>query len=72
MQQDRDTYSRTLWLCRGCRYGLIRAAGVVLSETEWGGNGMVGRGCDGLKRPGEETGVLLAVRWGNGEGGRML
>ena len=66
------TYSRTLWLWSGCRYGLTSAAGVVVSDADWVGKVMAGRGRDGLKRPGDDTGVLLAVRWGTCEGGRML
>lgn len=37
-------------------------AGVVFSEFEWEeGSDMAARGLAGLKSPGEETGVLLAV-----------
>ena len=40
----------------------------MASEAGWEENDMLSRGCDGLKSPGDETGVLLAVR----DGGMML
>lgn len=65
MVGDGDTHSRTLWVCRGCRKGLCWTAGVVFSEAGCDeGRDMVARGLAGLNRPGEETGVLLAVRAG--------
>jgi hypothetical protein len=65
-----STHSRTLWLCRGCRYGLFvlgAPVGVVPSDTE--GKVMAGRALVvvGLKSPGDEIGVLLAVRRGAGD-----
>jgi len=56
-----STYSRTVWVCNGCRYGLLMAAGVVPSDAGWGGSDIFARGLVGLKRPGDEAGVLLAV-----------
>ena len=66
------TYSRTLWLWSGCKNGLARTAGVALSEAGGDGKVIAGRGRDGLKRPGDDTGVLFAVRCGTCEGGIML
>ena len=57
-----ETYSRTLWPCSGCKYGLFRLPGVAVSEPGWDGNSTLGRGRLGLKSPGDDTGVLLAVR----------
>jgi hypothetical protein len=55
------TYSRTLWCCRGCSKGLpAPGPGVEPSETD--GANMLGRVLGGLKGPGEEAGVVLAVR----------
>ncbi len=58
------TYSRTLCICRGCKYGLFAALGVVPSEKGCWGRVMLARGLEGLKSPGEDMGVLLAVRCG--------
>lgn len=57
----RSTYSLTLWLCNGCKKGLLaEAVGVAPSEEE-GKKGMLERGFVGLNKPGDETGVLSAV-----------
>ncbi len=37
---------------------------MAASEAGWEGNDMLGAELAGLKRPGDETGVLLAVRGG--------
>lgn len=54
-----DAYSRTLCICNGCNRGLwVYPGGVLFSETD------VTRFCreaEGLKSPGEDMGVLLAV-----------
>ena len=67
------TYSLTLWFCRGCNSGLfIAKAGVVPSEE---GKDMLRRVLEGLKGPGEEAGVVFAVRrgsWAGPSGGRLL
>ncbi len=62
-QRDETTYSLTLCVCKGCKKGPpAGGAGVLLSDMEeaW----RIWREGVGLKRPGEETGVLLAVRKG--------
>lgn len=38
-------------------------AGVEASEAGWTVKEVVARALEGLKRPGEETGVLLEVLW---------
>lgn len=77
VQDIGGTYSLTLCVCRGCRNGLCCAAGVAFSEADCeDGSDMVVRGFEGLKSPGDEIGVLLAVlEWiwaAEGGGGRML
>lgn len=53
------TYSLTL-CCKGCKKGPApRGAGVLLSEMDVVGRWF--REGEGLKRPGEDSGVLLAV-----------
>lgn len=65
------THSRTLCICSGCKKGLpIKVDGVLLSETEVVGNARFCREPEGLKSPGEDMGVLLAVLRGmDAEGG---
>jgi hypothetical protein len=48
--------------------------GVFVSEPEWIGRVKPGRGLDGLNKPGDDIGVLFAVRGGNEleEGGIMV
>ncbi len=56
-----DTYSRTLWAWSGGKKGLlVDGGGAAASEGVWEAKGMLGRELEGLKRPGDETGVLLA------------
>jgi hypothetical protein len=52
----------------------LEPPGVAVSEPGCDDESMLGRGRTGLKSPGEDTGVLLAVRDGicEGGGGRML
>ncbi len=47
---------------------------MAVSEPGWEEKDKLGRGRVGLKSPGDDTGVLLAVRCGicDGGGGRML
>jgi len=54
--------------CNGCKKGLFTPC-VAVSEPGCDGNDMFGRGRLGLKRPGEDSGVLLAVRCGICDGG---
>ena len=64
------TYSLT-WCCSGWRNGLDPStSGVVASEAERCWEGVFEREFDGLKRPGEDVGVLQAVRDGCIEAGR--
>lgn len=64
------TYSLT-WCCSGCRNGLdVSPSGVVDSEAEERYWGVLDRVFEGLKSPGEDMGVLGAVRDGCIEGGR--
>jgi hypothetical protein len=42
----------------------VVTGGVVPSEPGWEAKAMLVRESDGLKRPGDDTGVLLAVLWG--------
>ena len=72
--ETKETHSRTLRSCSGCKKGMFEPPGVAVSEPGCDGKDMLGRGWLGVKRPGEDTGVLLAVRCGicDGAGGRML
>lgn len=64
------TYSLT-WCCSGWRNGLdVSPSGVVDSEAEERYWGVFDRVFGGLKSPGEDMGVLGAVRGGCIEGGR--
>lgn len=67
------TYSLTLWFCKGCSNGAFPpGAGVATSDE---GKDMFKRWVRGLKGPGpgEEAGVVVAVREGSwvGSGGRL-
>lgn len=58
------TYSLT-WCCSGWRNGLgDSTSGVVASEADRCWKGVFERELDRLKRPGEDVGVLEAVRDG--------
>ena len=65
------TYSLTLWFCSGCSSGLFEAGAGVEPSDE--GKAMFRRCVEGLKGPGEEAGVVFAVRRGSwvGSGGRL-
>lgn len=66
------TYSLT-WCCSGWRNGLdVSTSGVVASEAERCWDGVFEREFNGLKRPGEDDGVLQAVRDGCIEAGRAV
>jgi hypothetical protein len=41
---------------------MVSPAGVFKSEADWIGNAMFGRGLVGLNSPGDDIGVLFAVR----------
>lgn len=57
------TYSLTLWPCRGCSNGLFMT-GEGDAPSEFEGTYMFRRGFEGLNGPGDDAGVVLAVRKG--------
>ena len=60
------TYSLTLYVCNGCSmYGVTGSGtGELASDRDVGGMALCRERC-GLKRPGEDAGVLLLVLMGN-------
>ena len=65
-EKTKETHSRTLWFCSGCKKGLLSSpAGVLESDAACTGSDILDRGFDGLNSPGEESGVLLPVQFGS-------